>query len=361
MSEVTSVNGQTGVVVLTAADVSAVAESEAGQPSGVATLNGSGELTAAQLPGSVVSSSTKEHGEAEGEQTPNLAEGHVHTYTAKGAFALQKPTNWPTGTTYAQVVVTQNSAGGHAITTPGLVWIGGPEPKWKTEANAVNVISLVSFDGGLHWFGEASPEGPTGAQGPEGFYPSKLKLPSKILTYKTTGSSSSEERQALAESLPREVANANLVLTSGTSIFAAIPAPAKKVCRGLGFWVQEKEGTAANRTHLWVALLNAAGEVVAVSEDFTSSANTPVFAASFVALPFAATYETPAEELLRGIVCEVMSSTNPLTVITREGNAVENAAPALCGTAGAGLTTPPALKASPALTGVAKYPYMVIV
>jgi hypothetical protein len=57
MSEVTSVNGQTGAVVLTAADVDAVAESEAGQPNGVATLEGSGRLPEAQLPTSVAGKS----------------------------------------------------------------------------------------------------------------------------------------------------------------------------------------------------------------------------------------------------------------------------------------------------------------
>ncbi len=59
MTEVTSVNGQTGAVVLTATDVEAVPESVVGQPSGVASLNGSGVLPEAQLPSSVVSSSTE--------------------------------------------------------------------------------------------------------------------------------------------------------------------------------------------------------------------------------------------------------------------------------------------------------------
>jgi hypothetical protein len=54
---VISVNGETGVVVLTAADVGAVATSEVSQPGGVASLNVSGKLPEAQLPSSVVSSS----------------------------------------------------------------------------------------------------------------------------------------------------------------------------------------------------------------------------------------------------------------------------------------------------------------
>jgi hypothetical protein len=57
MSEVTSVNGQTGVVVLTPADVEAVPDSSLGVAGGVATLGGSGKLPEGQLPSSVVSSS----------------------------------------------------------------------------------------------------------------------------------------------------------------------------------------------------------------------------------------------------------------------------------------------------------------
>ena len=53
MSEVTSVNSKTGAVVLKAADVEAVPTSEIGQPSGVASLNGSGKLPEAQLMSSV--------------------------------------------------------------------------------------------------------------------------------------------------------------------------------------------------------------------------------------------------------------------------------------------------------------------
>lgn len=58
MSEVTSVNGKTGAVVLDAADVEAIAGSSAGVAGGVATLGGAGKLPEEQLPSSVVSIST---------------------------------------------------------------------------------------------------------------------------------------------------------------------------------------------------------------------------------------------------------------------------------------------------------------
>ncbi len=58
MSEVTSVNGHTGAVVLSASDVEAVPTSSEGKPSGVATLDSGGVLHEAQLPSSVASSSS---------------------------------------------------------------------------------------------------------------------------------------------------------------------------------------------------------------------------------------------------------------------------------------------------------------
>jgi hypothetical protein len=57
VSEVTSVNGKAGEVVLEAGDVEAVPASEVGQPDGLATLNASSVLPEAQLPSSVVTGS----------------------------------------------------------------------------------------------------------------------------------------------------------------------------------------------------------------------------------------------------------------------------------------------------------------
>ncbi len=57
MTVVETVNEKSGVVVVGAEDVGAVATSALGLPGGVATLDGSGALTSAQLPSSAVSSS----------------------------------------------------------------------------------------------------------------------------------------------------------------------------------------------------------------------------------------------------------------------------------------------------------------
>ncbi|HSZ14214.1 MAG TPA: hypothetical protein VK790_09280 [Solirubrobacteraceae bacterium] len=57
MTEVSSVNGMTGAVVLSASNVEAVPASEVGSPKGVASLDGGGQLSAAQLPTWVVDGS----------------------------------------------------------------------------------------------------------------------------------------------------------------------------------------------------------------------------------------------------------------------------------------------------------------
>jgi hypothetical protein len=57
MTVVESVNGKSGVVTLTAANVEAIPDSEAGAANGVATLNSSGKLPEGQLPSSVANGS----------------------------------------------------------------------------------------------------------------------------------------------------------------------------------------------------------------------------------------------------------------------------------------------------------------
>jgi hypothetical protein len=88
MSEVNSVNGETGAVVLTAAKVEAIPQSEAGQPSGVATLNSGGQLLTAQLPASV-EISTQPSGDTTGK-------ADVATINAALA-ALPVVGEWPVG------------------------------------------------------------------------------------------------------------------------------------------------------------------------------------------------------------------------------------------------------------------------
>jgi hypothetical protein len=76
VTEVTSVNGQTGAVVLTAADVGAIPSSAAGEPNGVATLNSGKKLPEEQLPSSVESVSVAPSG---GDDT-SILQAAINTY-----------------------------------------------------------------------------------------------------------------------------------------------------------------------------------------------------------------------------------------------------------------------------------------
>jgi hypothetical protein len=354
MSEVTSVNSKTGEVVLKAADVEAVATSEIGQPNGVASLNGGGELPEAQLPSSVVSSGLKELGEVEGKVAPNLAEGNVFLLTAKGNVTIEPPTGTVPRPEYSVVMVlAENSSGGHTFTFSGFTLLG-EEPKLVTTANAVNRIELWTDNSGATWYyvglqagkeGPAGPTGSSGAEGPEGFVPSHLLLPSEFPTWKGVAETA-EKRQVLAESYQRTYTNAGgLTLTSGTPVIVAIPIKAKEVIRGIGFGVQTIEGTAVNRTHLWVALLKANGEKVAESADYTSSTSNGFANGEKKAIRFTASYEAKANEVLYAVVCEVMSSTNCITLdgFNSAETIMAEEVPILNAVGPASLTTPASL------------------
>jgi hypothetical protein len=106
---------------------------------------GSDALTTADLPASVVTNSLKALGEVEGNVTPNLAEGRVFTLTAKGATTIQKPTGWPAGVTYAELLIEPN---GHTVTLEGVAWQGHPI---SFAPHAVNAVQIVSYNGGTTW------------------------------------------------------------------------------------------------------------------------------------------------------------------------------------------------------------------
>jgi hypothetical protein len=166
MSEVTSVNGQTGVVVLTAADVGAVAESEAGQPGGVATLNGSGKLSEAQLPSSVVTSSEKALGNVSGVVQLDLSKASVFTATLTGPTEFEV-VNAPSRPMQFMLYVTQNATGGYTWSVKGIAWVGS-EPVFKTTAKLQYVLALESLEGGVALYASAGLEGPKGERGAEG-------------------------------------------------------------------------------------------------------------------------------------------------------------------------------------------------
>jgi hypothetical protein len=415
MSEVTSVNGKTGAVVLKATDVEAIPESEAGEPSGVATLNSGGELLEAQLPSSVETSRPKLLGEVEGVVKLLGSEADVFAASLKGAAEFEvTPTKEPW---IAELLLVP---GKYTWKVKGGSWIGS-EPEfgegrvlitilcWKSEVLLLAGVEGRKGESGTSGNtvrnGTATPEetlgvngdfyiktesgvpkeiygpkaggkwpagtslkgekGTTGAEGPEGlfFTQTKLLLPKEIVTYKEPGAGATEKRAAVAESFLRTMASSNVTLTSGTPLLVAIPAPAKTVIHGVGFSIFSVEGTATERTHLWVALLNSKFEVVARGLDYTSSAHTPMTAATNHALLFEATYETGSEaELLYGVICEVMASTSPVALVAYGGNEVlGSAVPYLRAKGNTGQTTPGGLPSPVTPAGSASAPYMCLV
>lgn len=319
----------------------------------------------AVLLSSVVSGSLKELGEVEGNVTPNLSEGHVFTMTAKGNVTIKKPTNWPAGVTYAELRIAEDAEGGRTITLEGVTWLGG-ELVFTTTSNAINAVRLVSWDGGTHWYAYGVQKGETGATGPEAIGSGGLLRPSEVITYVEVGASSTEALQAISESMVRPLANTNMTLATGVPVVAPIEAPANKTISGLGFQVITTEGTAANRTHLWVAILNSKLELLRLSADFTSSTFTSLLGGSVKphGLKFTSTYKTGgAPELLYGVLCEVMSSTACITIAQKEGVAVTmEAQPPLAMSGETGRTTPASL-ASPIVPSayVSKMPYLILV
>lgn len=366
MSEVTSVNGQTGVVILTAPEVGAISDSEAGQPDGVATLNGSSELPEAQLPSSVVSGIPKlvEAGEVEGEYTPNLANGNIFEIVAKGGLTVKLPINTPGTVSYVELLLVQNTAGGHTLALEGYALLG-EAPTLSKAANAVNRISVFTINNGSSWYyvglqaGPKGETGATGAAGAEGFKIGQLSVPSKIKVYKGTGESTTEEREGGYESIPRIlVPNNSRTLTSGTPIAARIEVAAKKMIHGFAWMTIGLEAEPASRTHLWIALVNSALEVVARSADYTNHTDTPLEKEGLRGLLFESSYETKALEALYAVICDVVSGGTCLSVATVEGKPIKEAPPMGAATAG-GQTTPIAVSSTVALTAITQAPYVV--
>jgi hypothetical protein len=156
MTEVTSVNGKTGAVSLTATDVAAVPATDAGSPNGVATLNGSGELSEAQLPSFAVTAKTKALGEVSG--IVKLPFGEGSTFTAKlGGGTEFEATELPSFRENGTLWVEPN---GHMFSIKGISWVGS-EPTFKT--TGTYAITLFVLGGTL--YGLAGLEGPEGKAG----------------------------------------------------------------------------------------------------------------------------------------------------------------------------------------------------
>jgi hypothetical protein len=172
MTEVNSVNGKTGAVVLAATSVEAVPASEVGQPGGVATLDSGGLLPKAQLPSAAVTSSSVALGEVSGLVKVDLSAGTVFIATLGGATEFEI-VNAPVRPFEFVLYVSQNATGGWSWSVKDLSWIGS-EPVFKTTAALRYRLDIESLASGAELLASAGFEGPkgetgaTGATGPTG-------------------------------------------------------------------------------------------------------------------------------------------------------------------------------------------------
>lgn len=59
----------------------------------------------------------------------------------------------PTGGVNIVLVLTQDATGSRTVTWPASVkWAGGTQPTLTTTANAIDIITMFSVDGGVSWF-----------------------------------------------------------------------------------------------------------------------------------------------------------------------------------------------------------------
>jgi hypothetical protein len=333
-------------------------------PYGVAVLGGDGSIGGtggSPLAASILRGGNEENPvEVEGSIEPAMPAGiswMAFSYLQKGELTVKPPSTTQKGFIQALIQAKQPAAGGKKLKTTGITWREA-EPAWNEAANAVNNIWVFSKNGGASWEGQGPEKGAQGIEGPEGYVSTNIWYPN-VKLYETPASSEVETAQAAQESFPRSISGATgFELKSGQPFVGPISGRIGTPIHGIAWYVSIIEGTPANRTHLWAILFNEALEVVARTADFTSSANTPMVATTLHGLRFETPYTPAANEPLHGAVCEVMSSTAPMTLGIREGNASFEATPALCGTLATGQTTPPALKSKVTFTPGLKLPYL---
>lgn len=191
-----------------------------------------------------------------------------------------------------------------------------------------------------------------------GAVPNDLWLPESIPTYKNAASNEKENRPALGESFDRSAATGTLALVTGDLYLAGIKMRGNIELSGVGFAVEAAEGTPADRTHLYIVIVNASGEVVAVSEDFTSATDTPLASETLAGLLAIAPYKTPEEGRYYAGVLNATSAGNPLTLRGLSGKGYLSHATPPVSALVTGLSGPPALGSPLALSAVSFAPWL---
>jgi hypothetical protein len=94
-------------------------------------------------------------GSVSGAQTADLTNGNVQSLTLTGNVTFtfsNPPVSGKNGT--LTIYALQDNTGGHSITWPGSVtWAAGSAPAGDTSADAEDVYTFITRDGGTTWFG----------------------------------------------------------------------------------------------------------------------------------------------------------------------------------------------------------------
>ncbi len=87
--------------------------------------------------------------------TINLETGNIFEITLTGncLFTFANPPSAGKGGSFT-LILKQDGTGGRAVTWPGAVdWAGGIAPNLTMAANAVDIVTFVTTDGGVTWWG----------------------------------------------------------------------------------------------------------------------------------------------------------------------------------------------------------------
>lgn len=96
------------------------------------------------------------HGAAGATETIDLADGNVHDVTLDQNASLTFAGATAGKARSFSLFLRQDGTGGWTVTWPGsVVWSGGFAPTLSTDADAVDVLTFITLDGGVIWYGFA--------------------------------------------------------------------------------------------------------------------------------------------------------------------------------------------------------------
>ena len=156
VNDVTSVNGQTGAVSLTAADIGALANvSDDTTPSLGGNLDCADHIVEkAEIKN--YAETVKAHGTTGGSITCDMQDGNIHTITLNAATTFTFANPPTSGKAGSFTLMLTQGASAYAVTWPTSVkWSGGSAPDLST-ANILYILVFTTIDGGTTWYGMLS-------------------------------------------------------------------------------------------------------------------------------------------------------------------------------------------------------------